>query len=650
MGGGQKRSTINLEKIIDMTTHPALPVIQIIVTGLLDGAKTDRELDLSRIINLGGEDASISDTINIIRSYKDAFGGLPVPAFSIKRYQDSLDASCVKSPPFTGHIQALAHYLHIGVWRGATYMSIGNNSPVLRRYSAFFEETAYLQSLEEIGIALPPSVSPFQHYIGGGLLLALRPTSSFCESSYLIRYSDVRRAVIRQGVTNGFDHFIKYGRSEGRESSILENADYIRAFYPQFAGIDALNGISNCRSFAMEGTDLPYYCFCENKVSLLICLHAIDIQITFGGMSAFYKLVSRLAKDYLFSHIDLILTDQPQGLVGAWCQISDTAHPLHHLSSILRVHSMQLGGFEGDSLPRISSKTVGLAYNAKAAFILKKLSSAVSFSWIYLVQEDESVFHANSSFASLVRYTYSFSCMPVFNGSILSRSMLQRYPMSASQSVSFEHQYILPQQDISVVDKEKILICYFRPESHASRNCYEIIAMALFACLERSDVLMGWEIIGIGALAKSQIPLPRGMSIKCLSKMDYNRYSDLLKRSAVGISLMDAPHPSVVPFEMAGHGITAITNSYFNRSYQDLMGLSPSNSSIVMCELNHESLATALEKAVSEWNSLGPANSHLPNSFLANAETDTLSNRWEKALDKVITKIGEAFVLERRGS
>jgi hypothetical protein len=636
--------------MIYVTTHPALPVIQIIVTGLLDGANTDRELDLSRIINLGGGDASISDTTNLIQSYKDAYGGLPVPAFSIKRYQDSLDASGVKSPPFPGHIQALAHYLHIGVWRGATYMSIGDKSPVLRRYSAFFEETAYLQSLEEIGITLPPSVSPFNHYIGGGLLLALRPTPSFCESSYLIRYPDVRRAVVRQGVSNGFDHFIKYGRSEGRESSALEDTQYIQAFYPQLAGTDAPNSISNCRSMAMEGADLLGCYLSENKASLLICLHAIDIQITFGGMSAFYKLVNRLAKDYSFSHIDLILTDQPQGLVGAYCQISDTAHPLHHLSNILRVHCMKLGGFEGDSLLRISSRTVGLAYNAKAAFVLKKLSSTANFNWIYLVQEDESVFHANSSFASLVRYTYSFSCMPVFNGSILSRYMLQRYPMSMSQSISFEHQYILPQHDISVADKEKILICYFRPESHASRNCYEIIAMALIACLERSDVLIGWEIIGIGALAKSRIPLPRGMSIKCLSKMDYNKYSSLLKCSAVGISLMDAPHPSVVPFEMAGHGITAITNSYFNRSHQDIVELAPGNSSIVICELNHESLAIALENAVSEWNSLVPANSHLLNSCLANAEVDTLSNRWENTLDKVITKIGETFALVRRGS
>jgi WsaF, C-terminal domain len=50
--------------------------------------------------------------------------------------------------------------------------------------------------------------------------------------------------------------------------------------------------------------------------------------------------------------------------------------------------------------------------------------------------------------------------------------------------------------------------------------------------------------------------------MRSIGKLDISAYGDLLKRSAVGLSLMISPHPSYPPLEMAHLGMLVLTNRF----------------------------------------------------------------------------------------
>jgi len=51
-------------------------------------------------------------------------------------------------------------------------------------------------------------------------------------------------------------------------------------------------------------------------------------------------------------------------------------------------------------------------------------------------------------------------------------------------------------------------------------------------------------------------------------------YARALRGFDVGISLQYTPHPGVVHFEMAASGMVVVTNTFRNRSREDLLGVS----------------------------------------------------------------------------
>ena len=47
-----------------------------------------------------------------------------------------------------------------------------------------------------------------------------------------------------------------------------------------------------------------------------------------------------------------------------------------------------------------------------------------------------------------------------------------------------------------------------------------------------------------------------------MNKLSLKSYAELMKKSSIGISLMESPHPSYPPIEMALFGVNVITNTY----------------------------------------------------------------------------------------
>jgi hypothetical protein len=75
-----------------------------------------------------------------------------------------------------------------------------------------------------------------------------------------------------------------------------------------------------------------------------------------------------------------------------------------------------------------------------------------------------------------------------------------------------------------------------------------------------------WEFHGVGALAEMTIPLGCGHELNLHAKMTEAEYDAFMHKVDVGLSLMYAPHPGLVAFEMASAGARVVTNTFDNRS------------------------------------------------------------------------------------
>ena len=638
--------------------HPCLPIFIVATTGIADKDSIADLWLINRenltIQSIGYDTAS---TLSLVEAFKQRKGRLPVPAFGISRYLRSLPKQVHPNNRLDRPAEALTHFILTGVWHGATFMSdnlIQSEAEMLQNY---FDQDCYEESLEKAGLCLPDGTSALNHYIRVGCLLSLKPTHNYCEFSYLLRYPDVALAIADGKIRNGFIHYLKHGISENRNANRFRSKDYLRFFYPGLSEANPQESTQALSTFMRLNGVPPYAPADPNKVSLLLCLHTIDIEVKFGGMSALYRIVDSILHEFTINHIDLILTDQPAGIPNALHQIQKPMHPLNKWQHKIRVHCLVVTNGGSDSyscgtLPTIGQSTIAIAYNAKAAYVLNqyKINSKIpDFKWLYLIQEDESSFFAGGSISALVRYTYSLDFYPIFNSEIVQRHFHKKYPeISSKAGVSFSHQYILPERQVRERDKQNIILCYVRPEKHADRNCYEIITIALIECLKKYPEIRSWTFIGIGALSEYTIQLSQDIVMRCLSKLDYNNYSDLLSAAKIGISLMDAPHPSVVPFEMAGHGITTITNIHESRKEADILDtidMGNNMGKILTCRLDPIDLSDKIICAVNEWKSKSPTDASTIQPC-----TDSLENRWREELKSVMTMIQDVYSLPASNS
>ncbi|MNE68766.1 hypothetical protein D3C80_1644440 [compost metagenome] len=91
--------------------------------------------------------------------------------------------------------------------------------------------------------------------------------------------------------------------------------------------------------------------------------------------------------------------------------------------------------------------------------------------------------------------------------------------------------------------------------------------------------------------------LPSGIRIKHIGKFNMDDYEELLPQHDLGLALMDSPHPSLLPIEMASAGLLVVTNTYGIKTAEYFRQIS-SNISAVPSDI--ESLAHALLKQSAE--------------------------------------------------
>jgi hypothetical protein len=196
----------------------------------------------------------------------------------------------------------------------------------------------------------------------------------------------------------------------------------------------------------------------------------------------------------------------------------------------------------------------------------------------YLLQDFEPGFYPRSVQYLLSGSTYEApeSTIAVFNTSLLQRGFHEAGLRFAAE-FSFEPRLAPVLRDAladPAVERSRTILVYGRPSK--ARNGFGLIVDGLRAWRTATPDAGDWRIVSAGE-PHIDIDLGGGVVLHSLGKLTLDAYAELLRTSAIGISLMISPHPSYPPLEMAHLGLLVLTNRYAEK---DLSTWHPNISSL----------------------------------------------------------------------
>jgi glycosyltransferase involved in cell wall biosynthesis len=305
------------------------------------------------------------------------------------------------------------------------------------------------------------------------------------------------------------------------------------------------------------------------RVNLLI--PTIDLGHFFGGYIGKFNLARRLAEH---GHRVRIVTVDPVGpLPGDWRRQIERFGGLGGMFDQVEVaFGRESHALEVSRRDAFVATTWWTAHIAHAA-----LQTLERERFLYLIQEYEPFTFAMGTYAALASESYTFPHRAVFSTELL-REYFRRHQIGVfengaregdADSVAFQNAItaITPPTAAELAARStRRLLFYARPESHASRNMFELGVMALSQAV-RNGAFAGWELRGIGTVGTGRnLSLPGNVRLEMVPRSDQGSYGDLLRQHDLGLALMYTPHPSLVPIEMASAGMLAVSNSFENKT------------------------------------------------------------------------------------
>ena len=442
---------------------------------------------------------------------------------------------------------------------------------------------------DEIG-----STPPFAHYLSVGQRKRKAPNAWFDEDFYLTFYPDITREIKIGKLSCGFEHYLRTGRREGRLPA-FELKGCLEGVYP---GVTQPVALTNFAELERKVTPHAYRVVASRPQTVWFLIPRINPDIFFGG----YASVIHLMEAFLRSgyRIGMFLFEDAREAFKYYCY--------RRPRSVLAEQREAIDVFSAfDKEPfRYGPNDIFIAYSAwQALWADAYAKNTTRKSFAFLVQEYEPVFHGHDSARFIVDMAYKLPHVAMFNSALLEKffrhqrlGVFERDPGS-QQFLTFEHVLTdvgLPARQALRKRATRKVLVYARPEAHAARNLLEICLIALRKAVAANLFGRRYEFIGIGALSGPQyVDLGMGHSLEILPKVDPDVYAKLLEHTDIGLSLMYAPHPSLIPFEMVNAGAVVITNTFSNRDSATLKARSPR---LIPVDLTIDGIVGGLQRAV----------------------------------------------------
>ncbi len=434
-----------------------------------------------------------------------------------------------------------------------------------------FDEDWYDQQYGLEGAAL----RGLDHYLAAGARAGYCPNETFDEKFYLAFYRDVRDAVAQRRFISGFEHYVLVGRLEER----MPRHRLDKAIDARFPGLTTPIGVGQADAFNARMRPLPA-CPADGDEVIWFLLPAFNPDIFFGGYKAAIELIVALRERGKTVRIVVCAQDDDGDYARHLLARDPRLQWAFHEVAILNRATIQ------GRLP-ISRHDKIVAYSTWEAHLahgLAQFTDAKQFA--FLVQEYEPVFHGHGAEHALTAAAYDLPHYPIFNSTELADYFRlhcygifagPRPPVRGIDYALFDH--VLTPMDapsaVSLANRRiKRLALYARPESHAQRNLFPLALSALRNLIRAGQFAGSWEFHGLGALKPGLVDLGGGEQLYLNPKMSEPEYRAFMRSIDIGVSLMYAPHPGLVAFEMASTGARVVTNTFENRTGAHLRALS----------------------------------------------------------------------------
>lgn len=371
----------------------------------------------------------------------------------------------------------------------------------------------------------------------------------------------------------------------------------------------------------------------EPKPRLSMVLPSLSRQEAFGGVLTGVDFFRSLGRSVLELGVDLDLR-----LV---CEAAhDPADSVADAPGALPVYALRSQDWR---LPT-RARELFLAFNWWTRINLEPVLAAQTAHFggeirplLYIMQDYEPGFYPMSAAQMLAREACSDGPMPLWL--ILNTHELAAYwrqmGHSARQLFVFEPRMspaLRTRLDgLRAEDKERILLVYGRPGYE--RNCFSLLVDGLRRWAATTRAAADWRVVSAG-VAHRAIRLSPTRRLESLGKLSLADYAEILRRAAVGVSLMASPHPSYPPLEMAHFGVRTITNRFPPKD-----PLSRHENLIPLDRMRADALAGRIEEAVLGFEA-DPARGLRARSFMPDYLSDRPPECLRPLAHEIVRRIG----------
>ncbi len=362
------------------------------------------------------------------------------------------------------------------------------------------------------------------------------------------------------------------------------------------------------------------------RVNLLI--PTIDLDHLFGGYIAKFNLARRLAEEG--SRVRIVAVDPTPPLPADWKARVESFSQLEGLFEKVEITFAR----DGREPFRVSENDSFIATTWWTAHIAARLAAPAQRPFLYMIQEYEPLTVPKGKWAELAEESYSFGHNALFSTAILQDFFREEsigvYAHGAEEgdrrSAFFNNAITpIPEPTAEELDgrQNPRLIFYARPEAHAARNLYEVGLAALREAVAEGVFGEEWSFQAIGSTGSvSRVDLGGGRNLEILPRTGQADYGRFLAAHDLGIALMDAPHPSLVPLEMARAGMSVVTTTWGESKTREK--LSAISGNLIAVEPDSGAVLAGLREAVAR---TGDYEARARSSHFA------WSDDWDEALD-----------------
>ena len=460
------------------------------------------------------------------------------------------------------------------------------------------------------------------HFATHGWKEGRKPSPGFDPEFYLSKYPDVAASGM-----NPLLHYLRSGRAEGRQT--------LRGLYggPLTAPSDtrtldpgAVSSVASIlRTHNAAWAPLPIFADHRSAPTLTILTDSVDPSLLFGGVAT-AMVVGAFAARRLGGRLRLATRIVPPDPAA--------------LGNILRAHRVNWDGPTdflhlppGDQRPlSLGDQDIILTtswWTTRAA-----LGSVNPARIIYLLQEDERMFYPFGDQRLQCMETLSepelrilVNTQQLFDHLANGLEPLSRLQERGRWFTPAFPSFRRPKAAKPPAEGAQNFFFYARPNN--DRNLFwrglEVINAAI-----RDGVLAPdeWNFHFVGQ-ELPDMQLPGGVRPTVWSKLPWSKYAELVSRMDLGLCLMDTPHPSYPPLDLAAAGAVAVTNTHGSKQ-----SLEHWSRNIIAAPPSVPALTGALRDGVKL--------SRDSEQRFANCSSDHIPRDWEPQLDAVLERMLKA--------